>query len=747
MSKLAAALQAAQPGMSRLRARGGGMDYRAATIQPESVKPSLLDSIANFAKAGFDMYQAQDQKRKDLADERSNEIIRKLTPEQRREALNNGTLLYQDDPYAMQALRTKSGRNAAYLVDDDVMQKVKNGEFRTRDEMEKYRHERLQDGAKSYAEQFGIDAEDADFQRGFNADITERNISLYGAHDAFLSEQAQKGAIVNSRVELNGVLKDPEMLRRPDSSEFFEKYINQGLTSGSIPSDAQATQLISQSFGDVANLPGGANFLMGMADRKVTLNGATSTYRELMGEEQWNALMVTAQKSQFEHDAKLTEGMRLKVNSLLLQEDPRVGWEQLQAAKAELNKYQPGEQMTPQREMLIRAEEQLQGKMAQWTAAQAQRLDEEKKGMNKMHVIDTQYQKRINGEYVSMDFKDLPANENTGEFNHSDMVNFANQKLSEIDKMDVPDAAKDRLKLKYLQADSENGPFRTAFGTLVSDASREWSAAVINDRLPDSTPAMDNLRRIRNADPSLVAALYPAQAELFLKMDLMDQYGVEPQVLVNAERLRSSRTKEMQFEDDKAFEAALNDRKFADIARLPTQLRNGARAIYDATKHLTGNADMAMEQTKKFLSDNTHTFSNDDVEGETIGVIPKNMLRVNDDPKSWEQGAALVEEARVAFIKQRPWITGQQVSISAQGDSIFITAATGERIRTDSDTLQRMWRHNQEHSDNKAREEALKDANKRSPMAAVNKSKEVTKKRIVERRKRGYPTWRKNQTK
>ncbi|WP_202979989.1 hypothetical protein [Xylella fastidiosa] len=113
----------ATPGMKRLRGVRG-MDYRAATIQAEQPRASLLDSIGRFAKAGADMYIAKEQRARDLADERSNEIIRKLTPEQRREALNNGTLLYQEAPYAMEALRVKTGRKDAYLTDDAVMQKV-----------------------------------------------------------------------------------------------------------------------------------------------------------------------------------------------------------------------------------------------------------------------------------------------------------------------------------------------------------------------------------------------------------------------------------------------------------------------------------------------------------------------------------------------------------------------------------------------------------------------------------------------
>ncbi|WP_238841897.1 hypothetical protein, partial [Xylella fastidiosa] len=66
--------------------------------------------------------------------------------------------------------------------------------------------------------------------------------------------------------------------------------------------------------------------------------------------------------------------------------------------------------------------------------------------------------------------------------------------------------------------DSKDGAFRTAIGTMVTDAGQEWSAAVINGKLPERTPALDALRRIRNAGPLLIAALYPDPSELFLTM-------------------------------------------------------------------------------------------------------------------------------------------------------------------------------------------------------------------------------------
>ncbi|UCS82782.1 internal virion protein [Yersinia phage vB_YenP_Rambo] len=736
MSKIDSALQAAQQGMSRLRSGSGGMGYRAATTYAEQPRSSLLDSLGKFAQAGADIYKAKEQRARDLADERSNEIIRKLTPEQRREALNNGTLLYQDDPYAMEALRVKTGRNAAYLVDDEVMQKVKNGEFRTREEMEQYRHARLQEGAKSYAEQFGINPEDIDYQRGFNGDITERNISLYGAHDNFLSQQAQKGAIMNSRVELNGVLQDPAMLRRPDSAEFFEKYIANGLVTGAIPSDAQATQLIGQAFSDASSRAGGADFLLRVGDRKVTLNGVTTTYKELMGDEQWNALMVTAQRSQFENDAKMNEAYRLKINSALNQEDPRTAWEMLQGIKAELDKVQPDEQMTPQREWLISAQTQVQDQMNAWTKQQAKALDDSMKTQNKMDVIDAQFQKRIKGDWVSTDYKDMPTNENTGEFKHSDMVNYANAKLAEIDRMDVPEAVKDKMKLQYLQADSKDGAFRTAIGTMVTDAAQEWSASVINGKLPENTPALDSLRRIRNADPQLIAGLYPDQAELFLTMDMMDRQGIDPQVILDADRLVARRSKEQRFEDDKAFESALNASTAPEISRMPASLREAARKIYDSVKYRSGNESMAMEQMTKFLQESTFTFTDDDVDKGTVGVIPKKMLQVNADPKSWEQGRDILDEARKGIITNNPWIANKQLTMYSQGDSIYLMDTTGQvRVRYDKELLSKVWSENQSKLAEKARDEAIAKANKRAPIAAAAKARKELKRRAKERQK------------
>lgn len=161
-----------------------------------------------------------------------------------------------------------------------------------------------------------------------------------------------------------------------------------------------------------------------------------------------------------------------------------------------------------------------------------------------------------------------------------------------------------------------------------------------------------------------------------------------------------------------------------------------ARKIYDSVKYRSGNEGMAMEQMQKFLQESTYTFSDDDVDKGTIGVIPKNMMQVSDDPKSWEQGRDILEEARKGIIAANPWIGNKQLTMYQQGDSIYMMDTTGQvRVRYDKELLQKVWQENQAKLAEKAREEALAKANKRAPIAAAGAARKAAAKRVQEKRK------------
>lgn len=734
MSKLQDAFTARQPQIPSIKSLGqtGQQRVTAASVYEDSTyqgKSNLLGAIDKFAKWGANWYDQYDKRKQDLADERSNEIIRKLTPEQRREALANGTLLYQDDPYVMQALSFKTGRNAAYLVDDEVSQKVKNGEFRTREEMEKYRHERLQKASSEYADMFGINEADEYYQKGFNSDITERNISLYGQHDNFLSDQTKKGLLINGRVELNSVLNDPELLRSDYSGAFFESYFNKGLLNGTIPSDDQAYSMINQSLSDVVNREGGSQFLQQIENRKITLHGKEATFKDLLGNEQWNSLMMKAQRNEMQLNARKFEDFQLSIDEAVNNPDYHAGWEQLQIIKARLNTYQTGEELTPERAYLITAETDLKGRLRRQAGEDAKAQAQQQQITNRYNVIDAQYRKRLSGQYVSTDYKDMPSNENTGKFSYSDMVNYADRKLADIDRMGIPDDQKDILKLSYLKADSPNGAFRAKFGELINDANGEWQAAVINGKLPDGGGiALNQLRNVRNVDPNLFAALYPNNADLFVTMDMMDKQGINPQVMIDSERASRGNSKETQAEDDAAWRAVKNNSSYPQLARIPIPLDNVARKIYDGVKYRTGNADLAISEVSKYLDANTFTFKSTRNNDSTYGTILKNSLMLTDDPKSWEVGRDLLLDSINSVKDKHQWLTDSNILLLEDANGgIIISDTSGQvQVQFEKEKLKQEYIKSQEEE----RQAAIKKEQERQEKKRNSESDRANKRTL-----------------
>lgn len=724
------------------RIRGGArITYQAPSVSVDNTKVNQMnnfaDNLSRFAQMGADAFQKYDNKQKMSADERSNEIIRKMSPEEIRAATNSGTLLYKDDPYAMKALREKTGRNAAFQVDDDISTKIRNGEFKSRKEMEQYRHDELNKAVATFADQYGINTTDEDYQRGFNADITQRNISLYGAHDQFLSERAKQGNLQQSKVELDGLLSDPQVLRSPDAGAGFAAYINSNQKTGALPSDEQTAAVIKSSLSDAMNREGGRSFLDSVEKQKVTLNGVTQTYRQFVGEEQWTNMQAKASASEYDLNSKRTESLQLGVATALNQADASAGMEMLQQLKAANNQYQSGDEMTPQRQMLISAEAQMVERVKRERDATLKATEKRQQDDQKFLVMDAQYNKRLNGEYVATDYKNMPSNETTGEFSYSDSVNFANRKLLQIDAMGIPQEQKDAMKLKYLQADSDNGPFRAAFGTQVGDAQKEWTAAVINGKLPEDASALKGLRQVMQQDPSLIAALYPDQADLFNKMDLMDNMGVDPQVLIDAERQAKSQSQDMRKQADLDYADAKNDSKYPEMARVPASMDKAMRAVYDSTLFATGNRDMARQQASKFVKENTVTFKGDDIDGDVIGVLPRNLLRVTDDPASYKQGQDILDAAAKQVAANTPWITNKQLTISQTGKSIYLMDTTGTvRLRYDQELLRKVYADQQAKLDEQKRNEALKKANERAPIAQVGKAREEAARRVRENKQK-----------
>lgn len=672
--------------------------FRGTTLQEkapvQSVGPAhhearkgstgLTESMRNFVGAAGEAYNKYDAMAQKRAEERSNEIIRKLTPEQRREAIQNGTLLYKDDAYAMTALRQKTGRNAAFEVDSEIQQKIQAGHFRTRKDMDEYRQTRLADRALSYAKDAGIDPDDTDYKRGFDTDIVPRNAGLYDLHSQFLSKNLEAQSSIEMRNDLTPLLNEPSFLGSKDGAYIVENYFNKGLETGEIPSDREATNALTMIASDSVTKDGGADFLRSFKDRKINVLGGAQTVENLLGPEVYQDLITKADTAHYERNAKRTENLHLGIASAQSQADPAAGWQMLNKLEQENDWVQKGEQMTPQRQALIQAKAQMIEAVKRSSAAGQADLEKRAQADNRQLEIDQAYQNRMDGKTLSVDPKFLPVDENTGEFKDSDMATYAASKLNQIDRMEIPQDQKDAKKLALLRADYAKGPFQAAFQTLTQDADREWQAAVLSGEAGDM-PRLQELQRIYQQDPGTMAQLYPEQAGMMETLKFMGKNGLTPQILVDAQRNKPKTEEERRYREEQ-WAAIKNDSATADVLKyIPGDMESMARSVFDAHSNLTGASSDASRAVTEFLQKNTVTFTE---KTGTYGMRSTSfhgMLSKNDlmtDPnrsESWEQGKVIVDDFMGQLAKDSVW-GSSGMSVQSRNGSIVIQNLTGSRL-------------------------------------------------------------------
>lgn len=679
---------------TQLTEKGSVKSVQAAVHEARRGNNGLADAMRGFVQSGADAYNKYDAMEQQKAEERSNEIIRKLTPEQRREAIANGTLLYKDDARAMTLLRQKTGRNAAFEVDSEIQQKIQRGEFRDRKSMTEYRQQRLADRAVNYAKDAGIDPEDADYKRGFDADIVQRNAGLFDLHSQFLSKNMQAQASIEARNDLTPLMADPTFLASKDGAYIVSNYLNKGLETGEIPSDNEAITTLTMLASDAVTKDGGADWLRNAKDHKVNVLGGAQTIENILGPEVYQNLITKADTATYERNAKRTEGFMLGIANAQAQSDPAAGWKLLNDIEKQNDWVQRGEQMTPQRQMLINAKAQMIEAVKRQSQTGMVELEKRAQSDNRQLAIDEAYQARMDGRTLSVDPKFLPVDENTGEYKDSDMATYAANKLNQIDAMGIPQEQKDAKKLALLRADYAKGPFQAAFQTLTQDAAREWQAALISGEAKDM-PRLTELQRVYQQDPGTMAQLFPEQAGLMESLKFMGTNGLEPQILVDAQRNKPKTEEERRYREDQ-WSAIKNDSATADVLKyIPADMETMARSVFDAHSTMTGDSSAASKAVTEFLQENMVSFT--EKQGtygmrstSFHGMLSKKDLMTNPNrAESWEQGKQIIDDFMGQLQKDSVW-GASGMSVVSKNGSIIIQNMTGARMTMTREQFQNM---------------------------------------------------------
>ena len=670
-------------GVERLR-DSGRLGYQAATYKAPVGSNGISEALQNFGANAARLYGSYKEGQKSQADERSNEIIRKLTPEQRRQAVASGTLLYQDDPDAMEALRFKSGRNAAFEVETEIKQKITEGTFKSQQELMEYRKTRMEDKSKSYAEAVGIDSADQHYQRGFNADIVQREAAIYDDHARKLSEQTQAIAQMETVSDLGSMFSDEGFLRSETAAGDFASYFSASLAKGSIPTETMAVSVLQESLAQNASQPGADVFFKNIGDQEVTLYGRPMKIRDIVGPEVLENYQVKSGEAAFNRNRELTQQFTFGIQDALAQTDPHAGLAKLAQIQGAVYKIQDTNVVTPQTEALNAARGRLLAQIGADSQKRTEAMDKQIKADNKALLFETKYAQRIAGDNVSTDWRTYETNQDTGDFKDEDAANFAIKKLNELDRMSLTPEERDKQKLSYLRADFADGPFRKHFQTLTADAVGQFNGLVAAESAvvtEETTGRIRDFQRIYQSDPATISALYPEEAAMAERLALMERHGIGLETIVDADRRKKGLTQEERMLQENKWSALLASTTSA-VPFLPTPIRSAARTLYDSELYRTGDESAALATVDSWLEKSTVTFKSQVVsyrEGnytrpKVNGVIQKRTLMVDpQDATSWRKGQEIIHEVVRELAKGRPWLTEDDISFTETPNGIVLS--------------------------------------------------------------------------
>jgi hypothetical protein len=282
-------------------------------------------------------------------------------------------------------------------------------------------------------------------------------------------------------------------------------------------------------------------------------------------------------------------------------------------------------------------------------------------------------------------------------------------KLNQISAMGIPEDQKDQLRGKLISADFEGGPFRAAFNTLIDDATKEWTGAVTSGEEGDFK-AITQLQRVYAQQPGMIAALYPDKAGFIEKMNQMSNSGINPMVLIEADRKNAQLSPEERKNRDIQWDALKRDSKNPQLSAIPNDMETMARSLYDGFLAGTGDASDASKMLSGWLEKNTVSFKDDDDEGQEgyRGMLNKKDLMADpNDANSWEQGKQIVDETVAGIKAASPYWAESPVKIEkTKAGDITITSLTGQRIKLTQQSMQLIYQARRRA----ATEQAMTDA-------------------------------------
>lgn len=661
------------------------VQFQASAQRAAVGSNGFAESMMAFVRNGANAYGAFDKAAQDQADEKSNQVIREMKPEQIREAVQTGKLWIQDDERAMSLLKEKSGRTAAFEVDQEIQSKINSGEFDKEDRqyLVDYRQERLNAINQSYAESIGFDPKDEHYQRGFNSNISERNMAIFEAHGKRKSLWFQAQQAVVSRADLSGIIKDPNLIQQPEGADVVAGYLN---NKTNFTTDHQVVESLSLLVKDAQQADGGSKLLRNLKDKEIQTLGGTFKVADLIDPDVYQNAIVKAESNEYQRSAERTRTFELSISNALMRDDPADAMNAIKQIRDQNQWVQSSENLTPQKQMLINAEQQVLERVRRDSQATAAATEKATKQATRVAIVKDRINARLNGELATFDPKQQEVTPATGEFKESDLATAASQILEDINNSELSPERKAAETARYLRIDKVGGPFYSRIEGLMSDAQNQWDQGLVNPEANDFSK-LEQVQRMYAADPATIGALFPDSAVLLEELKDAANAGLTPELVLRTKRDKKPITVEdARFKDSKWAELT-NDGKNPQLSAMPAPIAKTARLIYDSAVGRGVSPENAKGKLTNWLNENTLSFTTPGDETDYRGMLYKKDLIVDpNDVNSWESGKQILNDALEGF-STMPDFAGLPMTVSATEEAITIESINGRRVRIPRETM------------------------------------------------------------
>lgn len=698
--------------------------YQAANIETKQVRRPV--NWAGFISAVSNLHGAYEQDAKNTGRKRAMQIVNELSPAERRKAIEDGVLLYQDDEYAMSSLYQLVGQQEAQASDLHIQRKTKNGDFRSRAELEKYRAEYNEQNQKNIAESLGISTTNEDFLDGFIGDSDRRQVAMLETFDQMESARLQTVAFDLNNKTVNQILEDPQLRNNPEVSRGLAAKQQQDYEKGLFATPTAYRASIKQTATSMATFPSNTEGLQSYGMSTVNIDGEDIRIMDLYSPDEWTNLVSKSETNTVNNNTALKSQYTQQSTQFQLALN-RGDFEEARKLRDIINETittaMPSDISNEYKEGLARNDQLLalaEGAQADKNAqlayvAQLEQEDldtwlsnfaeVERTGLGSLEVGD------IGGLHNVTGVSDIIQ---TGSGTYTTKPEARGKTNPELEKRGIStlfgniDTAVEggqlteaeglAQKLRVTALFPEDSFATQLFKQNTTRANREFNAAVnltaadIKEAEASGEQPFRTLRSLQDTyteNPLQYATIDPEGASRYAAIGYLNDIGVDGlEMILQSERAQKDKQPEQQQEERAVFDEMWRSSNLDELAQGDKRIIDSVFTLYQAQLNEGNNPTQALDTVNAFMETQTAPIGGGDASSgirarNISGRIPNATLTLSkkNPEASLKEGVRMTEETLERIKVQHPELNNNQWKTRSQGDTVIYTYSLDPSIQ------------------------------------------------------------------